>query len=146
MPLKQANMIISLFSQVLVQATAGLGDTLQACVKVRHSFISTSRARNLGRGRAPVSEADSSPVYTREVWGYSWFTLPLLKVAPVPLYVFIYVFYKRFKFFFKNKRDRLLSPLHQRNSGIAKPTPDSQNILGRLIWPAGFTSGAPLHL
>jgi len=57
-------MIISLFSHILVQATAGLGDTLQACVEVQHSFISTSRALNLGRGRTPVSEADSSPVYT----------------------------------------------------------------------------------
>lgn len=64
MPLKQANMIISLFSQVLVQATAGLGDTLQACVKVWHSFISTSRVLDLGKRRTPISEPDSSPVYT----------------------------------------------------------------------------------
>lgn len=94
MPLKQANMMISLFSQVLVLATAGLGDTPQACVKVPHSFISTSRAPDLGRGRTPVSEADPSPVYTLRARGYSRFTLAENSTCSL---VFIYVFYKRLK-------------------------------------------------
>lgn len=80
-------MIISLFSQVLTLATAGLGDALRAYVKVPHSFISTSRARNLGRGRLQSQRQilhQFTPCKQGATPDIHW-----LKIAPVPLYLFM---------------------------------------------------------